>query len=105
MSKSIVVAILAFITAAILLVIPLFSPQDYECSECVTTADCGEGLECKRFDDGKSRCVSSELVCTKRHINTGGTWTHMAAFAAVVVGGLAVSSHQLAKRIRSERDS
>lgn len=89
------VAIAAFAGALALLVVPWLSPRDYECAECTTTADCGDGLRCAPFDDGQSRCVSDTILCRDGHLDTGGTWSHMAMVGLLVVGGLALSAHRL----------
>ena len=96
-----IVAVVAFALAgALFFLVPWCNERDYECSECSSSADCGDGLSCRPFKDGRSRCVNEEFVCQQGHIETGGTWSHMAAFAALFVGVCALSSRRLKAQLR-----
>lgn len=98
-----VVAIVAFLAAGVLFALPWFHSRDFECAECSTTADCGNGLTCEPFDDGQSRCVDREMTCAQGHLTVGGTWTHMAMVAALAVGALALSWRRLAQSVRAQQ--
>ena len=102
MSK--IVAAVAFAIAGVLLfVVPWCNERAYECSECSSSADCAEGLSCRPFNDGQSRCVNDKYVCQEGHIDTGGTWSHMGAIVALLVGAGAISSRRLTARLREQK--
>jgi hypothetical protein len=99
-----VVAFVAFAAAGVLFfIVPWCNEHAYECSECSSPSDCGEGLSCRPFNDGTSRCVDEKYVCAQGQIETGATWSHMSAVAALLVGAAALSSRRLTAQRGSAR--
>jgi hypothetical protein len=98
---STIVATLAIATAAALVVYGWTHDDGYECAECDSDADCDDGMRCRPFDDGESRCVERELLCRQGHTQ----WPYglkLAMVMCAVVAVFAFSARRLRDRISDE---
>lgn len=78
----------ALVIGAALYITLISQSSRFECSECVTDADCEAPDRCLPFDDGQRRCVERAWACAEGHVRLPG-WAQGVLLGVAAVGALA----------------